>query len=152
MNHVTPSSCLGLLFAFAFGAGCSSSSGGASGSAADSGPPPTWTQVYNDIISPTCAMPCHNPTGVGGQMGKLDMSTKDTAYTNLVNVAAAGVACAGKGTRVIPGMPDMSIMYLKASNDDPTPCGGKMPLGSNGLPADKADELKAWIVAGAKND
>jgi hypothetical protein len=85
-------------------------------------------------------------------MGKLDMSTKDTAYKNLVNVAAAGVACSGKGTRVIPGMPDMSIMYLKASNDDPTPCGSKMPLGSTGLPADKSDELQAWIVAGAKND
>jgi hypothetical protein len=93
-------------------------------------------------------MPCHNASGLGGTTGALDMSTKDLAYRNLVGVAAEST-CAGKGTRVVAGMPDMSVMYLKASDDDPTPCGAKMPLGSNGLPASKSDELKGWIAAGA---
>src|SRR5579863_9153830 len=65
----------------------------------DANAPTTWTQVYADIIGPTCST-CHNPTGSGGALGKLNMSSADTAYTDLVNVAAAGSACGGKGTRV----------------------------------------------------
>jgi hypothetical protein len=130
-----------LLPLFACGGGGSSSS-----------TPPTFTQVYTDVLGPQCGTQCHNPGGIGFTEGMLDMSTQSLAFDNLVNVPAAGSACAGKGVRVAPGMPDGSIMYLKASDEDPAPCGAKMPFGSNGLPSAQSDEVKAWITAGAPND
>jgi hypothetical protein len=113
---------------------------------------PTFTQVYSDIISGTCAGPCHNPNGIGVSQGHLDMSTQALAFANLVGTPTAGIACAGKGTRVVAGNADGSIMYLKANNTDPAPCGSKMPLGSNGLGAAQSDEIEAWINAGALNN
>jgi hypothetical protein len=84
-------------------------------------------------------------------LGKLDMSAQDKAYTNLVNVAAAGSECSGKGTRVVPGNADGSLLYLKVSADAP-PCGGKMPLGLTPIPKTQADMIDAWIADGAKNN
>jgi hypothetical protein len=131
---------------------CSSSSS-SSGSSPDAGPPPaTFTQVYTTVVTQHCA-PCHTTAGGQGiSGGKLDMTTQATAYTNLVGVPAAGEACAGKGTRVVAGQPEQSIMYLKASDSDPAPCGSKMPLGSNGLDAASSNILEGWIAAGAPNN
>jgi hypothetical protein len=92
---------------------------------------------------------CHNPTGEGGTVGKLDMSSQSTAFTNLVGVAAAGAECSGKGTRVVAGDADMSILYQKVTT--PT-CGSMMPLGGAALANDLTDEIEGWINAGAKND
>src|SRR5215831_17690505 len=101
-------------------------------------PAATFTQVYTTVITNRCT-PCHTTAnGIGIQQGHLDMTTQAAAYANLVNVPAAGIACGGRGIRVVPGMPDSSIMYLKISLDDPTPCGGKMPLG--GPPLTKAQD------------
>jgi hypothetical protein len=123
-----------------------------SGPVADSGPPATFTQVYTNIISQRCA-PCHTTaSGIGVAMGKLDMTSQATAYGNLVNAPAVGSACAGKGTRITPGQPDQSIMYLKVSLDDPTPCGQKMPLGGPPLTKDQADSIESWVTAGAQNN
>jgi hypothetical protein len=128
-----------------------SEAGASDGASGDAGPAPTFTQVYALIMN-RCS-PCHTTAaGIGVSMGHLDMTTMATAYTNLVNTAAAGVACAGKGTRVTPGMPDMSVMYLKVSLDDPTPCGAKMPFGLPALPKAETDTIENWIMAGAKND
>jgi len=85
-------------------------------------------------------------------LGHLDMTTRDTAYMNLVNTPAAGAGCAGKGTRVTPGDEETSIMYLKVSLDDPTPCGEKMPLGLPPLSQDEADTIENWIKGGAPNN
>jgi hypothetical protein len=138
-----------LLFATA----CSSSSG-------DSTPTPTttddgggataatFTEVYSDILSPIC-VECHNPTGVGGTDGKLDLSVQATAYTNLVGVAGAGSSCSGKGTRVVAGDADMSLLYTKVTT--PT-CGSKMPLGETALTDSQAAEIAGWINAGALNN
>jgi hypothetical protein len=121
--------------------------GGGGGDAASA----TFTQVYA-IISMRCT-PCHTTAaGIGVMQGHLDMTTKMAAYMNLVNTPAAGVACAGKGTRVTPGMPDSSVMYLKISLDDPAPCGSKMPLGLPPLPQAEADTIEAWIMGGAPNN
>jgi hypothetical protein len=123
-----------------FVAGCSSST------------PPTFTQTYTTTITNKCS-PCHTTaTGDGVVFGHLDMTTQANAYANLVNVPAAGVNCSGKGTRVVPGNADMSVMYLKVSLDDPSPCGNKMPDGLPPLSSDEADGIEAWINAGAKND
>jgi hypothetical protein len=117
----------------------------------DANAPTTWTQVYADIIGPTCAS-CHNPAGSGGALGKLDMSSPDTAYTNLVNAGAEGSACAGKGIRVTPNSTAMSILYLKVSPTEPSPCGLKMPLGGVPLSQNEVDEITSWINAGAMDN
>jgi hypothetical protein len=115
-------------------------------------PASTFTQVYTMVIAQRC-MPCHTTaTGIGVLMGHLDMTSRATALMNLVNVPASGTACTGKGMRVVPGMPDSSIMYLKISLDDPAPCGSKMPLGRDPLPKAEADMIEGWIVAGAKDN
>jgi hypothetical protein len=127
-------------------AGSSSSSSGGSGDGGGSAA--TFTQVYSDIISKDCVS-CHNPAGEGNTIGKLDMSTQSTAFTNLVGVAGAGAECSGMGTRVVAGDADMSLLYQKVTN--PT-CGEKMPLGGTALTEDQADEIEGWINAGAMND
>jgi len=117
-----------------------------------SSPPPTFTTIYTTTITNKCS-PCHTTAnGDGVMFGKLDMTTQANAYANLVNVPAAGVACGGKGTRVVPGQPADSVMYLKVSLHDPAPCGNKMPDNLPALPEDEADGIEAWISAGAKND
>lgn len=110
----------------------------------------TFTEVYEKVVAPVCR-PCH-ATDIGVSQGLLDMSTQSTAYANLVSVPAAGERCAGLGTRVVPGEPDSSIMYLKISTDDPSPCGEKMPYRRPSLTQDQADLIEHWIEAGAKND
>lgn len=113
---------------------------------------PTFTMVYDTIISQRCT-PCHTqPGNIGITQGNLDMTSKAAAFTNLVNKPAAGVSCGGRGTRVVPGQPDQSIMYLKVSLDDPAPCGSKMPLGLPPISQAQDDMIKAWITAGARND
>jgi hypothetical protein len=118
----------------------------------DAGPPSTWTEVYTTVIAQRCS-PCHTTaTGIGVGIGKLDMTSQATAFTNLVNVPAAGAECTGKGTRVVPGMKDRSILYLKVSLDDPSPCGAKMPLGGPSLAQSEVDVIDTWITTGAQNN
>ncbi len=111
----------------------------------------TLTQVYGDIISPICVT-CHNPQGIGVTMGKLDMSTKAAAFSNLVGVEAMGTGCSGVGTRVVAGSADNSILFKKVDPAQPAPCGAKMPLGLAPLTTAQASEIESWINAGAKND
>jgi hypothetical protein len=112
----------------------------------------TFTQVYTTVIGRRCS-PCHTTSsGMGVSLGHLDMTTQAAAFMNLVNVPAAGVECSGKGTRVVPGKEDDSVMYLKISLDDPTPCGAKMPLGLPALPQEEADLIEDWIKGGAQNN
>jgi len=143
-----------------FGCGSSSSGSGGAGTGGSAGkggsdggaPAATWTQVYTTVIAKRC-MPCHTTAGgIGVMQGHLDMTSKDTAYSNLVDVATAGTACTGKGKRVVPRMPDSSIMYLKVSLDDASPCGAKMPLGGPSLPQAEVDEIESWIKGGAMNN
>ena len=111
----------------------------------------TFTQVYGDIISPICVQ-CHNPAGIGVSMGHLDMSTKALAFTDLVGVEAAGIACGGMGTRVVAGNAGSSIMFKKIDPAQPAPCGSKMPLGLAPLTAAQTAEIESWINGGALND
>lgn len=129
---------------------------GSAGSADDGGPDAaagaSWTQVYTTIISTSCS-PCHTtPGGAGILNGMLDLTTQETAYSNLVNAPAAGNACAGQGTRVIPGSAETSLLYQKIKPGEPAPCGAKMPLGGQELSNDQADAIASWIQAGALND
>jgi hypothetical protein len=136
----------------ATGGGTGGAATGGGTGAIDAGPPITFTTVYTTIIANRCA-PCHTTsTGIGVTQGMLDMTTQANAYTNLVNTAAAGSACSGHGTRVVPNQPDSSILYLKISLDDPSPCGAKMPFGLAPLPQSEVTSIQDWILQGAKND
>jgi hypothetical protein len=125
--------------------------GGAGADAAATAP--TFTMVYNTVIAAKC-MPCHTTAGgIGVVNGKLDMTSKMAAFTNLVGVAASGVECMGGGRiRVVAGDAEKSVLYLKVSLDDPTPCGAKMPLGLPALSEAEADMIEHWIDDGAKNN
>jgi hypothetical protein len=113
---------------------------------------PTWTNVYTTVVANRCA-PCHTTSsGIGVAQGMLDMTSQTTAYQNLVNAPAAGLACTGQGVRVTPGDPDASVMYLKVSLDDPSPCGSKMPLNGPPLSQADADLIENWIKNGANDD
>lgn len=123
-------------------------------SSGDTGPDvsslePTWSNVYSAVVAKRC-LPCH-ATSTGVTLGKLDLSAKDTALNNLVNVpAAAGAPCDGSGTRVVPGKAASSLLYLKVGASPP--CGSRMPFGQAPLSASEQELIKRWINAGAKND
>lgn len=58
----------------------------------------------------------------------------------------------GLTTRVVPGSPDESILWIRArpmSEDTGGACAEKMPQGSEGLTATEAALVRAWIEAGA---
>ena len=136
-------------------------------SACTSRPPPqnSFTNVYDAAIGPSCTNAfCHYP-GIGLRQGSLDMSSKVIAYWNVVDQPCQGFACASLGTRVVPGVPEASILFLKVSQTQP-PCGVqmpasveaiKMPGGSptfSGTPltSDQQDLIKSWIADGAQDD
>lgn len=144
-------------------AGCSSSTGesngnsnssGSESSSSSSGTPATFTEIYDNILQPTCAVSgCHVPGGIGVTTGNLDMSSKSTAYTKLFEVAASGSGCSGKGTRVVPNQPDESVLAWKV---DPALmsmlCGSAMPLDGTPLTQTQIDQIESWIMAGAMDN
>jgi hypothetical protein len=138
----------------AIDSGTDASDAGSSGDASDGAADPTFTQVFNTVLSGTCNG-CHaagHPTG-------LDMSSKALAYTNLVGKAAGtggvggGSPCATAGgeTRVIASNAAGSLLVKKIDHVAGT-CGATMPLRGAKIASTKIDLVKAWIAAGAKND
>ena len=123
----------------------------ATGGATSSGAP-TFTEVYNSIISANCAS-CHSNGHSGFTSGMLDMSSQSAAYTNLVGVAAAGVSCGGGGrTRVVPGDHTTSLLWQKVNaktTGGTSPCGSPMPLSATTLSSTQVAMIAAWIDAGA---
>lgn len=122
--------------------------------ASDGGGPaaPTFTTVYNTIISQKCGNNCHlkanNPSG------GLAMDTKAKAHTNLVGVNVTN-ACTGVTKRVVAGDAAKSKIYVKVSAAAATipGCGNRMPNpGTTPLPAADIKAIGDWINAGAKND
>ncbi len=105
------------------GTGGARATGGAGGSAA-----PTFTQVYQTILSVSCTgSQCHSP----GSQGGVSFSSQSTAYSSV------------KG-RVVAGNASGSSLYTLVN-------GGRMPPG-NKLPAAQISLLAAWINAGALNN
>jgi hypothetical protein len=112
----------------------------------DAGAGPTFAQIYTAIISKQC-LPCH-ATGGGAMMGKLDMSSEATAYTNLVGAMAMGSACMGKGTLVVKGDSATSILYSKLSKATPI-CGTRMPHAPGRVTMGEIMMVMRWIDGGA---
>jgi hypothetical protein len=124
----------------------------------------SFTAVYRRVIAPTCSSNFCHYNLVGIRYSALDMSSQAYAYWGLVGQPAMGPSCSEMGTRVIPGQPDQSVLYLKVSKSMP-PCGSQMPadpvaltatgtsiFSGNTLPADEQQLIHDWIAAGAPND
>jgi hypothetical protein len=121
---------------------------GAAGAAAISGGA-TLTQVYEMVYTPSCAV-CHSMAPNDSMNGMLGMiRSKDQFYNALVNKPAQGTACSSKGTYVVPGEPDSSLLVQKLSAAPG--CGVSMPLGGMLQPM-HATLMGDWIASGAKND
>jgi mono/diheme cytochrome c family protein len=128
----------------------------------DGGELATFTMIYNDIISVRCVS-CHVPGGAGVSSGKLDMSTKALAYSNLVGASGMGIAAAGSqcGTsgllRVTPNEHATSLLWQKVDaklKGTAAPCGNPMPPGSpaSTLSQAQVDDIADWIDSGALDD
>jgi hypothetical protein len=126
--------------------------------------PNSFTAVYAQIIAPTCSSDFCHYNGVGIRYSALDMSSQVSAYWSLVGQPCMGPACSEMGTRVIPGHPEASILYLKVSEPMP-PCGSQMPadpvaltamgtsvFSGSALPADQLQLIQSWILEGAQNN
>jgi hypothetical protein len=138
-----------------------------SGNGNDSASPtPSLTfsaDIYAPIIEHHC-VGCHGFAADGGAgsgiaFGKLDMSSVDAGYANLVNVAAAGSACGSEDggstlVRVVPGNAADSLLYLKVDGfTTAPPCGGAMPKSGeipDGGQAVVVQQIQTWIDQGAQ--
>ncbi len=108
----------------------------------------TFTSVYNDIF---VGAGCANGSCHGANAGELSFADQQTAYAELVGVAAMGTACADtEMLRVDPGNPDGSLLMNKVSAAEPI-CGDTMPIAGM-LDPDQIDRIREWIVDGAAND
>jgi hypothetical protein len=125
------------------GTGGSNASGAGSGGAGPAGTAPTFSQIYDNILSMKCA-PCH---GSGG----LNMSTKDLAHSTLVGVDVAGTECAGM-KRIVAGDPAMSVLIMALKAEGCRGRAGRMPPSGNALSTEEIDQFSAWIAAGAANN
>ena len=112
------------------------------------GPPPApkFSELQTKVFAPSCNFStCHVAAGGGAGGLKLEATV---SYQQLVNSPATGTA--GR-TRVVPG--DLKLSYLIEKLTSATPAAGvRMPQGGDPLEAERLDLIKAWIVAGAKND
>jgi hypothetical protein len=108
--------------------------------APDAGPvSPTFTQVYQQIMSQTpavpvssCWGPCHAGPGVAKAMAKIDMTSKEKAWLGVMKL-------------VVPRNASASKLYMELNT-------GKMPEKKPKLPANLLQLVAAWINAGAMND
>jgi hypothetical protein len=103
--------------------------------------PATWTAVYGAYFASGtpghCGNAgCHATTRGGFRCG----ATKDTCYQGLVNASLISVV--DPATSLISDAQSSPLAWF----------GGNMPQDNPGPNADAAAALKAWVVAGAKND
>lgn len=114
-----------------------------------------FSEVYAVFQAEACAT-CHSGTGLGATTGKLNFGTLDSAYANLVNKPATNQTLGAGWKRVVPGMPDSSILYFKVSATAVTvklPNGksylNRMPLDLPPISKANIDLIRKWIEDGA---
>ncbi|WP_394825355.1 hypothetical protein [Pendulispora albinea] len=118
-----------------------------------------FNSVYT-ILEGSCTG-CHGERGTdaGTPRGALALKPEEAAFRELVNVKAAGGACATLGDagllRVRPGNADESLLYDKVKTEGGhTPrCGKHMPLGTPmppPMPNEQVEVIEKWINDGAQ--
>lgn len=101
---------------------------------------PTWDNVWQYTLKPTCAAPqCHS--GASPQ-GNMNLEDKDQAYTNLLAKSTTG------DPRVIPGdvMCGKALVRLNTKGESYS-----MPPPPRSLPDSELCSINKWIAMGAKN-
>jgi outer membrane protein assembly factor BamB len=131
-------------------AGSASAGPGAAGNAAPAGNPNAFSTIYTQIMAQKCAGPvCHSGTSTGGSLS-LQAGTASAVRSSILNRPASGSQCMASGlSLVVPGNPDMSLLYRKL-NDMP-PCGSRMPP-TGALSTEEIGRFRAWIANGALDD
>lgn len=136
------------------GGGAGGASGGAAGMMGSSGPAATFSDVYLLIKCNGCVL-CH-----GAAAGLIVSGSKSELYEALVGAdpagkptgtATEGGMCAGQ-RRVVPGNADQSVLYAKVAGKQM--CGTPMPPPGAGMmwtPA-QVEQIRSWIMAGAKKN
>jgi predicted CxxxxCH...CXXCH cytochrome family protein len=109
--------------------GGSLGTGGAGGQVGTGGSAATFTQIYQTILTVTCAgSECHSP----GKQAGVSFASQSSAFTSLKS-------------RVVAGDAEGSSFYALLN------AGVIPPIGNNLTPTQLA-EVAAWIDAGATND
>jgi outer membrane protein assembly factor BamB len=133
------------------GAEAAAATGGGS-SSQGGGPvdPNAFSTIYKQLIAPRCAgMVCHSAS-LGGRLSIPASATASTVRASIVDHAATGSECSTSDmSLVVPGEPDMSLLYRKLTNEPP--CGSRMPPAS-ALTASELDRVRQWIANGALDD
>lgn len=128
---------LALLLALA---GCSDSGDPTGAPPLDNPPTVSYAADVQPIWNAHCTT-CH------GAVANAGMDLRASAGTAmLVNVASTTYG----GSRVVPGSPSTSVLYLKLQGDAST--GDRMPLGEAALSAAELEKVRLWIAGGALND
>jgi hypothetical protein len=114
---------------------------------------PSWSSIYDRLISRRCAsVPCHG-TAVAGD---LDLRGARAAYDAMVGVDSAADECIAAGVQLVqPGAADASLLVWKLIGRDPDGapvCGDLMPVGASRVSEASVDAVRAWIDAGAVYD
>ena len=106
-------------------------------------PAPTFTEIYAEVLFPSCGFSsCH-----AGSAGAPFLETEESAFSSLVGAESNNVSGA---ILVISGDPDNSYLIQKLE-DDPGITGNPMPP-SSPLPEEKIEAVREWILAGALRD
>ncbi len=108
---------------------------------------PSFHKIFTGVMAKNgCSGKfCH---GAANPPAGLHMNDEATAYAELVNHAPQDAAKCKVQVRVKPGDHAASLMWQKVAPGVAV-CGGKMPDGTEGLTQAEADEIAAWIDAGA---
>jgi hypothetical protein len=100
-----------------------------------------FTKDIFPLIQQKC-IECHDADHSAG----LDLSTPQTAYSNLVNSNSAEIADA---KRVKPFIVDQSYLVDKIIENSPNRTGSRMPKDGPYLPDEEIDRIKRWVITGA---
>ncbi len=109
---------------------------------------PSFAEVYERVFVPGLCTEstCH---GLENQGGRLDLSSEEIAYEQLLEVAASGPGCVSTGwLRVVPGDAETSMLWLKLTPQN-LPCGRLMPPTAAHLDEKEIELVRQWIEGGA---
>ena len=145
--------CCPLAAALYIVATASACGGGNTAPAADNGPPGTFTEIYETILSTQTESRCNFCHSMPASQVSNGMfhTGKDQAetYASIMDRVSTSNACSGRSV-IVPGDPEQSLLYLKIAGAPP--CGNRMPLGGKALSATQVQMIRSWIAAGANND
>ena len=107
-------------------------------------PEPTLSQIEQQVFQRSCSFAtCHQSVGTPAGGLRLGAAT----YEQLVNAKSS---LDPNQLRVVPGDPDASFLLDKIASEKPK-SGQRMPP-AQALEPEEIEMIRAWILAGAKNN